>query len=118
MKKLQATTTLDAVPFLMISVAQVYPRSNFMEIVKASVVSTPALVTPLIIVGGILAGWSTAMESAAVAVHYAAILSIFYYRETGLKQLWTPGFCATQDYDGLAHDMRRDDRPAEPASRC
>ena len=69
----------------MFSVAPVYPRSNFMEIVKASVVSTPALVTPLIIVGGILAGWSTATESAAVAVHYAAILSIFYYREMGLK---------------------------------
>ena len=59
--------------------------------------------TPLIIVGGILAGWFTATESAAVAVLYAAILSIFYYRDMGLKQLGTPGFCATQDYDGLAH---------------
>ncbi len=67
----------------------VYPRSNFMEIVKATLVSVPALMTPLIIVGGILAGWFTATESAAAAVLYAAALSIFYYREMGLKQLWT-----------------------------
>jgi len=38
-----------------------------------------ALFTPFIIVGGILLGWFTATESAAVAVLYAAALSIFIY---------------------------------------
>ena len=37
--------------------------------------------TPFIIVGGILLGWFTATESAAVAVIYAAVLSLVVYRE-------------------------------------
>ena len=48
----------------------------------------PALFTPFIIVGGILLGWFTATESAAVAVLYAAVLSIFFYREMDRQQLW------------------------------
>jgi len=48
----------------------------------------PALFTPFIIVGGILLGWFTATESAAIAVIYAAILSIFVYREMSLRQLY------------------------------
>src|SRR6267378_579817 len=39
-------------------------------------------------VGGILLGWFTATESAAVAVLYAAGLSIFIYREMDMKQLY------------------------------
>jgi tripartite ATP-independent transporter DctM subunit len=45
--------------------------------------------TPFIIVGGILLGWFTATESAAVAVIYAAVLSIFFYREMDRHHLWT-----------------------------
>jgi TRAP-type C4-dicarboxylate transport system permease large subunit len=44
--------------------------------------------TPFIIVGGILLGWFTATESAAAAVIYAAVLSIFFYREMDAKKLW------------------------------
>src|SRR5260370_4291864 len=44
--------------------------------------------TPFIIVGGILLGWFTATESACVAVIYAAVLSIFVYREMHAKQLY------------------------------
>ena len=44
--------------------------------------------TPFIIVGGILLGWFTATESAAAAVIYAAVLSIFVYREMDRHQLW------------------------------
>lgn len=66
----------------------VYPRSTFKEIIKSTFTSIPALMTPLIIVGGILAGWFTATESAAIAVLYAASLSLFYYREMNLKQLY------------------------------
>ena len=45
--------------------------------------SIPALMTPFIIVGGILLGWFTATESACVAVLYSVALSTFVYRETG-----------------------------------
>ena len=67
----------------------VYPRANLGEIGRSALTSIPALTTPLIIVGGILLGWFTATESAAAAVLYAAILSIFYYRELTIKQLYT-----------------------------
>jgi tripartite ATP-independent transporter DctM subunit len=65
----------------------VYPRATLKEFFVSAFQSLPALFTPFIIVGGILLGWFTATESAAVAVIYAALLSIFIYREMDLKQL-------------------------------
>ena len=90
------------VPGLLIGIAQmatvhayakkrnypVYPRSNLKEFFAAALVAIPALVTPVIIVGGILLGWFTATESAAVAVMYAAVLSLGFYREIGVKQFF------------------------------
>src|ERR1700704_6680203 len=66
----------------------VYPRATFREFLCSAAQSVPALMTPFIIVGGILLGWFTATESACVAVIYAAVLSIFVYREMDLKQLY------------------------------
>jgi tripartite ATP-independent transporter DctM subunit len=51
-------------------------------------VSIPALMTPVIIIGGKIFGWFTATESAAVAVIYAAALSVLVYREMDLKGLY------------------------------
>ncbi len=42
---------------------------------------------PLIILGGILSGIFTATESAAIAVFYGLILSLFIYREIGWREL-------------------------------
>ena len=50
-------------------------------------ISIPALMTPVIIIGGKIFGWFTATESAAIAVLYAGALSIFVYREMSGKQL-------------------------------
>src|SRR5438132_4498350 len=66
----------------------VYPRATFRDFLCSAAHSIPALMTPFIIVGGILLGWFTATESACVAVIYAAVLSIFVYREMNLKQLY------------------------------
>src|SRR6266536_3164293 len=66
-----------------------YPRATFKEFFIACAVAIPALFTPFIVVGGILLGWFTATESAAVAVLYAAVLSIFFYREMDRHHLWT-----------------------------
>src|SRR5213082_347438 len=65
-----------------------YPKDSWREMCCAIWRSIPALMTPFIIVGGILLGWFTATESACVAVIYAAVLSIFVYREMDLKQLY------------------------------
>ncbi|HEY0822541.1 MAG TPA: TRAP transporter large permease [Ramlibacter sp.] len=62
-----------------------YPRATFLEFLKSAAVSVPALMTPVIIIGGKIFGWFTATESAAVAVLYAGALSIFVYREIDLK---------------------------------
>jgi tripartite ATP-independent transporter DctM subunit len=66
----------------------VYPRATLREFVIAGLQSLPALFTPVIIVGGILLGWFTPTESAAVAVLYAAILSIFIYREMDRQKIF------------------------------
>lgn len=66
-----------------------YPRATLREFLIASAVAIPALFTPFIVVGGILLGLFTATESAAAAVLYAAVLSIFIYREMDRHHLWT-----------------------------
>ena len=66
----------------------VYPRATLKEFLYSAWISLPALFAMFIIVGGVLLGWFTPTESAAVAVIYAAILSIFIYREMDLSKLW------------------------------
>ena len=64
-----------------------YPRSSLKEVITAIAISIPALMTPVIIIGGKIFGWFTATESAAIAVLYAGTLSIFIYREMSGKAL-------------------------------
>jgi tripartite ATP-independent transporter DctM subunit len=89
------------VPGLLIGVAQMatvhvyaklrnyptYPRATLVETLKAIAVSVPALMTPIIIIGGKIFGWFTATESACIAVLYAAALTMLVYREMDLKGL-------------------------------
>ena len=64
-----------------------YPRATLIEFAKSLLVSIPALMTPVIIIGGKIFGWFTATESACIAVLYAAALSMIVYRELDLKGL-------------------------------
>jgi tripartite ATP-independent transporter DctM subunit len=64
-----------------------YPRTSWGELIVAMAVSVPALMTPVIIIGGKIFGWFTATESACIAVLYAGTLSLFVYREMDLKGL-------------------------------
>jgi tripartite ATP-independent transporter DctM subunit len=64
-----------------------YPRAALLEVVKALAVSVPALMTPVIIIGGKIFGWFTATESACIAVLYAGVLSLLVYREMNLAGL-------------------------------
>ncbi len=64
-----------------------YPRATLKELGAAAAVSVPAMMTPVIIIGGKVFGWFTATESAAIAVLYSLGLSIFFYREMGRKEM-------------------------------
>lgn len=56
-------------------------RATLLEALRAFKEAILALLMPLIIVGGILGGFFTPTESAAVAVIYALIVGLFVYRE-------------------------------------
>jgi tripartite ATP-independent transporter DctM subunit len=64
-----------------------YPRATLVETLKAIGIAVPALMTPVIIIGGKIFGWFTATESACIAVLYAAALTMFVYREMDAKGL-------------------------------
>ena len=65
-----------------------YPRASFGEITKSVKDGGPALLFPVIIVGGILLGVFSPTEAAAVAVLYGLVLG-FLYRQMGLRKLCT-----------------------------
>src|SRR5512139_1312726 len=64
-----------------------YTRSTFVEVVKSLFVSLPALMTPVIIIGGKVFGWFTPTEAACIAVLYAILLAAFIPRELTWKGL-------------------------------
>jgi C4-dicarboxylate transporter DctM subunit len=68
-----------------------FPRESFPLspgiIFKEFVSAVPALLAPIIILGGILGGIFTPTESAAVAVLYAFLLGRFVYKELSFKDL-------------------------------
>ncbi|MCL4141307.1 UNVERIFIED_CONTAM: hypothetical protein GTU68_001936, partial [Idotea baltica] len=55
-------------------------RSTAREVGSASLKAFFPLLTPVIILGGILSGWFTPTEASAVAVGYAMIVSLFILR--------------------------------------
>ena len=57
------------------------------DVLKILIDAIPALMTPVIILGGIYSGMLTATESAAVAVVWAAIAGLFIYKELTFKDL-------------------------------
>jgi len=63
-------------------------RATMKDIWKQLTGTGPALLTPLILVGGILSGVFTPTEAAAVSCIYAMILAIVFYRAFGLKRLF------------------------------
>jgi tripartite ATP-independent transporter DctM subunit len=68
-----------------------FPRETipfkFRTIGKAFLSAGPALLAPVIILGGILGGIFTATEAAAVAVLYAFVLGAFVYQELSLRDM-------------------------------
>ena len=74
-----------------ISVKRNYPKGEKFSIgnlVRQLSVSFWALAAVLIVVFGVVGGWFTATESAAVAVIYSLLVSVFIYRGLDWKGVW------------------------------
>jgi C4-dicarboxylate transporter, DctM subunit len=56
-------------------------RASFAEIRKSFIQAIPALLMPMIVLGGIYTGGVTPTESAAVAVFYVLLIAFLFYRE-------------------------------------
>jgi len=65
------------------------PRAGWRKFLQGVYAAWPALMTPVLILGGIYSGLLTPTESAAVAGVWAVLVGFFIYRELTLKGLWT-----------------------------
>jgi tripartite ATP-independent transporter DctM subunit len=68
-----------------VSVRNNYPRSarwpTLRELIDAFLPAAPALLTPFLLVGGMLSGWFTPTEASAICVAYILLVGRFVYRE-------------------------------------
>ena len=65
----------------------VEPKATWAERLAALRTSAPALLMPLIIMGGIVLGVATPTEAAAVAAAYALLIGVFVYRSFGFRSV-------------------------------
>jgi tripartite ATP-independent transporter DctM subunit len=72
-------------------------RLSFQELGSALIQAFLPLLTPIIILGGIISGVFTPTEAAGIAAVYALILGVGVYREISLRDLWR-----------ILHDTARD----------
>jgi tripartite ATP-independent transporter DctM subunit len=75
-------------------------RASFGNIVTAVRRSFWALMTPVILIGGMNTGWFTATESAGIAVVYAILVVRFVYRTVTFREIFAM-FCESAEYVGV-----------------
>lgn len=63
-------------------------RTSIIQLAKHFIHALPALFLPFVILGGIYSGLMTPTESAAVAVIYSFIVSVFVYRELHPRDIY------------------------------
>jgi len=62
-------------------------RLPLAEIVRQFLGALPALITPVLLIGGIVSGFFTPTEAAAIACLYALLISMFFYRTIKVRDL-------------------------------
>jgi C4-dicarboxylate transporter DctM subunit len=75
-------------------------RPSVANIVVALRRSAWALLTPVILIGGIITGYFTPTEAAGIAVVYAIFITRFIYRNVGFRELFSM-FCESAEYVGV-----------------
>lgn len=66
--------------------------SGFAELLRAALDAGLAVLTPFIVIAGLVFGVATTTEIGAVAALYAVLVSVFVYRELSARELWA-AFC-------------------------
>lgn len=64
------------------------PRQSMAQVGRLFIRSLPALMTPVVIVGGIFSGHFSPTEAAAITVLYAILIDLLFYRELTFRRLW------------------------------
>lgn len=63
-------------------------RAPLGDVIKYGKDAILALLTPIIIIGGIMSGVFTATESGAIAVAYSLVIGLFVYKELTMKKIY------------------------------
>ena len=78
------------IPTYFISKKRNYPtkkRPPFNEIIKQTINAIPALLMPIILMGGILSGFFTATEASIITVMYSMFVGLFVYKELSISEI-------------------------------
>jgi tripartite ATP-independent transporter DctM subunit len=85
-------TALLMLTVLVVAIFHKHPRADrwpaLGEIFRDLLPALPAIVAPVLMVGGMMAGAFTPTEAAAVTAAYVVVISAFLYRELTLMHLW------------------------------
>jgi len=82
-----------------------YPRdavTPVREVGSLFVKSLPALMAPVVIVGGIFSGYFSPTEAAAITVLYAILIDLMFYRELTVRRLWDAIYDTTLTASSIA----------------
>jgi tripartite ATP-independent transporter DctM subunit len=66
----------------------VYAKPTLKEFFQSIWAALAAIMTPVIIIGGVVGGFFTPTEAAAVAVLYSFAVGLFIHRSMGVNQIW------------------------------
>jgi tripartite ATP-independent transporter DctM subunit len=71
-------------------------RSSMRKIMKTGIIAFPAVATPIVLILGMLGGFFSPTEAAAVTVLYILLINTVVYRITDLTYIWDAGREAAQ----------------------
>lgn len=64
-------------------------QAGWRQVIRSFAIAVPALLTPIILIAGMLGGYFTPTEAAAVTVVYILIINTAIYQIVNIKYLWT-----------------------------
>lgn len=78
----------------------IHGRANAAQVLRTGLAALPAMITPIIILGGILSGATTVTEAAALGAIYTLLLAFIGHRALGARDLWA-ALVATVRFSGV-----------------